>query len=338
MSKKSSPDLSLEFDDNALLAALFGAGNEHLTTLEQRLEVSINSRGNQVEISGKNAESAAQVLEGLYERLTKKMPVTADEVDAALRMVEHVPKNAAPKDNKANALDSLTNNDAAIRTKLKTITARSPNQAKYIQALKSASLVLGLGPAGTGKTFLAVAAGVQMMLEGKVERIVLSRPAVEAGERLGFLPGDLREKIDPYLRPLYDALYMTLPAETVVKKLANGEIEIAPLAFMRGRTLSNAYVILDEAQNTTPVQMKMFLTRLGEGSRMVLTGDLGQVDLPKGVRSGLRDASDVLEGVDGVHMITFNGQDVVRHPLVTRIINAYDKFEKTNRDRAPYES
>jgi phosphate starvation-inducible PhoH-like protein len=201
-------------------------------------------------------------------------------------------------------------------------------QAQYIKALRAHDLVFGLGPAGTGKTYLAVAMAVDMLMSGAVERIVLSRPAVEAGERLGFLPGDLREKVDPYLRPLYDALYDMLPGEQVVRRMESGEIEIAPLAFMRGRTLANAYVILDEAQNTTPVQMKMFLTRLGENARMAVTGDLSQVDLPRGTRSGLRDALDTVAGLEGIAMVEFTEADVVRHGLVARIVAAYDRRDK----------
>jgi len=211
-----------------------------------------------------------------------------------------------------------------IRTPKRRITLRSRNQARYLQMLEQSELVFALGPAGTGKTYLAVAAAVAMMETGKVDRIVLSRPAVEAGERLGFLPGDLREKVDPYLRPLYDALFDTMPGEKVTRRLANDDIEVAPLAFMRGRTLSNAFVILDEAQNTTPVQMKMFLTRLGENARMVVTGDLSQIDLPPGQTSGLADALDMLEGVEGISTIRFSDVDVVRHELVARIVRAYD--------------
>ena len=209
--------------------------------------------------------------------------------------------------------------------------ARSPGQAAYIKALRDHDLVFGIGPAGTGKTYLAVAMAVDLLMTGKVERIVLSRPAVEAGERLGFLPGDLKEKVDPYLRPLYDALHDMLPGDQVAKRIASGEIEIAPLAFMRGRTLANAFVILDEAQNTTPVQMKMFLTRLGENARMAVTGDLSQIDLPPGVASGLSDAIQTLDEVEGVAMVTFTAADVVRHPLVARIVKAYDARQQNQR-------
>jgi phosphate starvation-inducible PhoH-like protein len=213
----------------------------------------------------------------------------------------------------------------AIRTRKRHVMPRSPGQRAYFQALDRHELVFALGPAGTGKTYIAVAKAVALKLAGEVDRIVLSRPAVEAGERLGFLPGDMREKVDPYLRPLYDALFDMLPGDLVTRLLTSGEIEVAPLAFMRGRTLANAFIILDEAQNTTPVQMKMFLTRLGEHSRMVVTGDLSQIDLPRGTRSGLQDAIDILEGVNGVSRIAFGAEDVVRHDLVARIVAAYDK-------------
>jgi len=219
-----------------------------------------------------------------------------------------------------------------VETRRRLIAPRSPNQALYLKTIRERDVVFGEGPAGTGKTYLAVAAAVSMQTAGEVERIVLSRPAVEAGERLGFLPGDLREKVDPYLRPLYDALHDMVSGDRVMRQIGNGEIEIAPLAFMRGRTLARSFVILDEAQNTTPTQMKMFLTRLGEGSRMVVTGDMSQVDLPGGVRSGLAEALDVLAGVDGVGVVRFNSRDVVRHPVVTRIVDAYDAAARARRD------
>jgi phosphate starvation-inducible protein PhoH and related proteins len=215
----------------------------------------------------------------------------------------------------------------AIRTRRGAVAPRSPGQAVYMEALANHEMVFGVGPAGTGKTYLAVAQAVAMLQAGKVDRIVLSRPAVEAGERLGFLPGDMKEKIDPYLRPLYDALHDMMPADQVIRRMTNGEIEVAPLAFMRGRTLAHCYAILDEAQNTTPMQMKMFLTRMGEGTRMVITGDLSQVDLPNGVRSGLRDALDTVEGIQGIGVVRFEQRDVVRHPLVARIVGAYDQRE-----------
>jgi phosphate starvation-inducible PhoH-like protein len=261
---------------------------------------------------------ARTALEALYDQLKRGLEVDAAAVDAALRLAA---------DRAAQPGGTSWGEGNEIRTRKRRIAPRSANQASYINAMREHPLVFGLGPAGTGKTYLAVATAVDLMMSGGVERIILSRPAVEAGERLGFLPGDLREKVDPYLRPLYDALYDMLPGEQVMKRLSSGEIEIAPLAFMRGRTLANAFVILDEAQNTTPVQMKMFLTRLGENARMAVTGDLSQIDLPAGAHSGLRDAIDTLAGVEGVAMIEFTDADVVRHPLVTRIVRAYDRRE-----------
>ncbi len=249
--------------------------------------------------------------------VTQAVPSTRAAREAAERAAERAA---------ANTESRLP--EGAIRTKKRIILPRSPTQARYIAELLRHELVFGLGPAGTGKTYMAVAVAVQMLLDGRVDRIILSRPAVEAGERLGFLPGDMREKIDPYLRPLYDALYDMLPPDRVEKGLASGEIEVAPLAFMRGRTLANAYVILDEAQNTSPVQMKMLLTRLGENSRLAVTGDLSQVDLPLGVPSGLRDALDILEGIEGISFVRFSDQDVVRHPLVTKVVRAYAQREQ----------
>jgi phosphate starvation-inducible PhoH-like protein len=252
------------------------------------------------------------VLASLYERLRRGWPVEIADVDAAMRMC---------------GLGAETTGRAII-TRKRHIQARSPVQADYMAAMDRHELVFGLGPAGTGKTYLAVAKAVSMMIKGEVDRIILSRPAVEAGERLGFLPGDLREKVDPYLRPLYDALHDMLPGDQVSKKLVAGDIEVAPLAFMRGRTLANSFVILDEAQNTTAVQMKMFLTRLGEHSRMVVTGDLSQIDLPPGTKSGLKDALEVLSGVPDIGFVQFTDRDVVRHGLVTRIVRAYDAHDR----------
>jgi len=244
------------------------------------------------------------------------------EVDAAIRLAE------------ADADPRLPLSDLpAIRTRRGAVAARSAGQAAYMEALASQDLVFGVGPAGTGKTYLAVAQGVAMLQAGKVDRIVLSRPAVEAGERLGFLPGDMKEKVDPYLRPLYDALHDMMPSDQVIRRMNNGEIEVAPLAFMRGRTLAHCYAILDEAQNTSPVQMKMFLTRMGDGTRMVVTGDLSQVDLPSGVRSGLRDALDTLEGIQGIGVARFDRRDVVRHPLVGAIVDAYDQRAAAEGDK-----
>jgi phosphate starvation-inducible PhoH-like protein len=311
--------VQMQFDDNSLLAQLFGERDENLRRIERHLGVGVVSRGNRLAISGPSAriDVARAALTALYERLKRGLEVDAAAVDAALRLAQHNPGQR-----------EVWSEGDEIRTKKRRISARSPNQAAYIGAMREHELVFGLGPAGTGKTYLAVATAVDMMMSGAVERIILSRPAVEAGERLGFLPGDLREKVDPYLRPLYDALYDMLPGDQVMKRLASGQIEIAPLAFMRGRTLANAFVILDEAQNTTPVQMKMFLTRLGENARMAVTGDLSQIDLPQGAQCGLRDALDTLGGVGGIAVIEFDETDVVRHALVSRIVRAYDQRDR----------
>ncbi len=315
----------LQFDDNNLLPPLYGEHDQHLTRLEAQLGVRLAARGNRVSISGPaDAVHAAELaLTALYERLRKGLEVSDGEVDAAVRMVLQMPAGAGV------AVADIHAENLTIVTRKRRLSPRSPTQVAYVRALRSRELVFAIGPAGTGKTYLAVAMAVSLMMEGQVERIILSRPAVEAGEHLGFLPGDLREKVDPYLRPLYDALFDMLPAEQVTSRLSNGEIEVAPLAFMRGRTLRNAFVILDEAQNTTPVQMKMFLTRLGENSRMVVTGDPSQVDLPKGQPSGLRDAVELLSGMDPVALVRFTNTDVMRHSLVTRIVSAYEARDRT---------
>jgi phosphate starvation-inducible PhoH-like protein len=255
---------------------------------------------------------AQKALSSLYERLKRGLSIEAADVDAAVRFARSEADGAGE----------------GIRTRKRAVQARTPGQRGYLEALRERDMVFALGPAGSGKTYLAVAMGVSLLLAGKVERIVLSRPAVEAGERLGFLPGDMKEKIDPYLRPLYDALHDMLPPEHIANRMVSGEIEIAPLAFMRGRTLAHCFVILDEAQNTTPMQMRMFLTRLGEGSRMVITGDPSQTDLPGGQRSGLADAVETLKDVEGVRFVRLTSQDVVRHDLVTRIVEAYDRSDR----------
>jgi phosphate starvation-inducible PhoH-like protein len=316
--------LHLQFDDNRLLPLLFGQHDQNLARIEQELGVSLVSRGNQVAITGPAAavQTARQVLTGLYQRLKRGLDVDRGEVDAAMRLARQ-DDGLEPNLFGADAKDGT-----AIRTQRRHITPRSAMQARYMRMLHEKELVFGLGPAGTGKTYLAVAVAVAMLTRGSVDRIVLSRPAVEAGERLGFLPGDLREKVDPYLRPLYDALYDMMPAEQVMKRMSSGDIEIAPLAFMRGRTLAHSFVILDEAQNTTPMQMKMFLTRLGENSRMAVTGDLSQVDLPAGQKSGLRDALEAVEDVPGIGVTRFSEVDVVRHQLVAKIVAAYDARER----------
>ena len=325
---RQSAPLYMDFDDNSLLTALFGEHDRFIARIEQKLGVSMTARGNRLSIEGEawRQKATQAVLNELYDRLKKGLDVGLGEVDGAVRMAE-------ARVTEQNQPISIADGAAQIRTRRRVISPRSPTQATYVRALNSHELVFGLGPAGTGKTFIAVAVGVSMLLEGLVERIILSRPAVEAGEHLGYLPGDLREKIDPYLRPLYDALHHMLPADQVHRRLESGEIEVAPVAFMRGRTLTNAFVIVDEAQNTSPVQMKMLLTRLGENSRMVVTGDLSQIDLQRGEVSGLSDAVDMLRDVPEVEIVHFTHVDVVRHMLVTRIVQAYDDRDRSRRTK-----
>jgi phosphate starvation-inducible PhoH-like protein len=319
----------LTFDNNKLASALYGPFDENLARLEQKIGVDIRSRGNQVTIKGDAtaAEQARRALDYLYGILQKGANVAQSDVDGAIRMAV-----AADDQLTLPTLERKGKMAAAqIATRKRTIYARSLNQDAYMRALERAELVFGIGPAGTGKTYLAVAHAAMLLERGLVERIILSRPAVEAGERLGFLPGDMKEKVDPYLRPLYDALYDMMPADKVERALTAGVIEIAPLAFMRGRTLAHSAVILDEAQNTTPMQMKMFLTRLGENSRMIVTGDPTQIDLPPQAKSGLVEALRVLDGVPGMVIVRFNDGDVVRHPLVAEIVRAYDRDTKLSR-------
>lgn len=313
-------EVSFELFNNQLLKVVLGVNDENIRLVERMLDVEILSFGNQITIKGAQGDidNAKTAIDILYEKASKGHVVGEQEVKAAVRI----------SSGKGTAGEKQSLSEMVLKTKKRYIYPRSATQAAYITEMMKNELVFGLGPAGTGKTYLAVALAVSMMIEGTVDKIILSRPAVEAGENLGFLPGDLKEKVDPYLRPLYDALYEMLPAEQVDKKLALGEIEIAPLAFMRGRTLSNAFVILDEAQNTTPMQMKMFLTRLGENSRMVVNGDLSQVDLPRGSISGLRDALDTLKGIKNISSVTFSANDVVRHGLVAKIVRAYEEKSK----------
>lgn len=308
--------VTLQFGDNLLLPLLLGDHDRHLVRIEQAMGVRLSCRGNRVAITGDTArvDAAQGILQDLWRKLERGESVGRGEVESAIRMAE-------PETDPRLPLSDMP----AIRTRRGAVGPRSPGQVGYMEALTSSEMVFGVGPAGTGKTYLAVAQAVAMLQAGKVDRIVLSRPAVEAGERLGFLPGDLKEKVDPYLRPLYDALHDMMPADQVIRRMTNGEIEVAPLAFMRGRTLAHCFAILDEAQNTTAMQMKMFLTRMGEGTRMVITGDVTQVDLPSGVTSGLRDALDTVEGVQGIRVVRFDNRDVVRHPLVARIVDAYDQ-------------
>ena len=315
--------VTLQFSNNALLPMLLGDHDRHLVRIEQALGVRLSCRGNRVAIAGEpsRVEAAQTALQGLWRRLEKGEIIGRPEVEAAIKLSDVDNDPRLP-------LSDLP----AIRTRRGPVGPRSPGQAVYMEALAAHEMVFGVGPAGTGKTYLAVAQAVAMLQTGKVDRIVLSRPAVEAGERLGFLPGDLKDKVDPYLRPLYDALNDLLPAGQLDKRMTLGEIEVAPLAFMRGRTLAHCYAILDEAQNTTAVQMKMFLTRMGEGTRMVIAGDLSQIDLPAGTRSGLRDALDTLEGVPGIGVVRFGRRDVVRHPLVARIVEAYEQRAEAEGD------
>lgn len=313
----------LTFDNNGLASALYGQFDENLARIEQKLGLDIRSKGNQLSIRGEPgaAEQARRALDYLYGLLQKGHDVSPSEVDGAIRI-----SIAADDQLTLPTLERKGKMAAAqIATRKRTIYARSVNQDAYMRALERSELVFGIGPAGTGKTYLAVAHAAMLLERGAVERIILSRPAVEAGERLGFLPGDMKEKVDPYLRPLYDALYDMMPADKVERAIAAEVIEIAPLAFMRGRTLRNAAIILDEAQNTTPMQMKMFLTRLGEGGRMIVTGDPSQIDLPPNTKSGLVEALRVLTDVPGIVTVRFNDVDVVRHPLVAEIVRAYDR-------------
>jgi phosphate starvation-inducible PhoH-like protein len=312
--------LELDFDQPYLLGPLFGDYDRHLVMIEQRLGVNIAARGNRVMIDGDPdaAARARDVLLGLYNRLDQGQDVDAAAVESVIGMANQPSLDGIIAADVANAPKVM------IRTRKKTIVPRSAVQTAYMEALGRDDMIFALGPAGTGKTYLAVAQAVQMLISGQVDRLILSRPAVEAGERLGFLPGDMKEKVDPYLRPLYDALYDMLPTEQVERRIASGEIEIAPIAFMRGRTLSDAFIILDEAQNTTAPQMKMCLTRFGMRSRMVICGDPNQTDLPRGVESGLNDAVAKLEGIDKLSMIRFSAKDVVRHPLVGKIVEAYE--------------
>lgn len=322
MGKKKGLQRVKEYDDNQVLLIALGAHNDNLKRLEKKLGVEIKTRGNQITVQGEEqaVEHAFSAMDKIYAAAGKKGDIDNSDIDNALHVSEGRKMTSKEKQPLSDGEEDLT-----LKTRKRHIQPRSQTQAEYVRAMRDYEMVFGLGPAGTGKTFLAVAKAVALMIEGKIDKIILSRPAVEAGENLGFLPGDLKEKIDPYLRPLYDALYDMLPHDVVDKKLELGEIEVAPLAFMRGRTLTNAMVILDEAQNTTPMQMKMFLTRMGENSRMVINGDLSQTDLPRGVQSGLADALDVLRNVKDISVVTFTEKDVVRHGLVSAIVKAYDK-------------
>ena len=314
--------LELAFEDNRLAAQLYGDFDQNLALIEQRLKITATPRGNHLMLKGPASavDQSRRVLESLYAMLEEGKPLDIANVDTMIRMIE--------TEDSQLTLPTLEKKGkvrmAQIATRKATIVARTPAQDAYMRAMERSELVFGIGPAGTGKTYLAVAHAATLLERGDINRIILSRPAVEAGERLGFLPGDMKEKVDPYLRPLYDALYDMMRPEHVERCITSGVIEVAPLAFMRGRTLANAVVILDEAQNTTSMQMKMFLTRLGENSKMIVTGDPSQVDLPRGEKSGLIEAVSLLEGIEGVHISRFGDKDVVRHALVGRIVRAYD--------------
>ena len=319
-----SPETLIEFPDNRLLIDLCGEFDKNLAQIESTLGVQILRRGNQLAIMGEAEmrEKTSDVLQGLYTRLEAGRDLETGDIAAEIRMGDSE-KGTGARD--GDQLEMFQGGRVEIKTRKKTVEPRTEAQKAYVTRLFQNELAFGIGPAGTGKTYLAVAVGVSMFIEGHVDRIILSRPAVEAGERLGFLPGDMKDKVDPFMQPLYDALNDFLPGKQVAKLIEDKRIEIAPLAFMRGRTLSNAFVVLDEAQNATTMQMKMFLTRLGEGSRMVITGDRSQVDLPRGVTSGLHDAERLLKDIDSIAFNYFTAKDVVRHPLVARIIEAYDR-------------
>ena len=320
-----SAELLLEFPDNFLLIDLCGEYDRNLATIENALSVQILRRGNQLAILGEedSQATAARVLQAIYQRLEAGKTLENGDIDRELRMGPGT--DPAPIDDQKELFKGDPNaTRVEIKTRKKLIEPRTEAQKAYVRSLFENELAFGIGPAGTGKTYLAVAVGVNMFINGHVDRIILSRPAVEAGEKLGYLPGDMKDKVDPYMQPLYDALNDFLPGKQAAKLIEEKRIEIAPLAFMRGRTLSNAFVVLDEAQNATTMQMKMFLTRLGEGSRMVITGDRTQIDLPRGVNSGLWDAERLLKNIPKISFNYFTSKDVVRHPLVAAIIEAYE--------------
>ena len=330
-SQASQHQLTLEPDDNRRLASLCGQLDQHLRQIEQRLGIRIHNRGNQFSLHGDTAQTqfAKQLLINLYAETANGNLITPAEVHLALHHVSTEQPNVELLDgiNEVNDSDNLSE-ITLIRTKKCTVKPRGKHQQLYVRAIQLTDINFGIGPAGTGKTYLAVACAVESLLKDEVERILLVRPAVEAGEKLGFLPGDLAQKVDPYLRPLYDALYEMLGFDTVGKMIERNVIEVAPLAYMRGRTLNNSFIILDESQNTTREQMKMFLTRIGFGSTAVITGDPSQIDLPRGQNSGLNHAIEVLDGVKGISFTHFTSKDVVRHPLVQRVVEAYEIAEK----------
>ena len=343
-SPQAAHRITLEPDDTRRLATLCGQLNEHLRQIERRLQIEIRNRGNQFSLLGdpSTTRRAGQLLQSLYKETVNGSELTPDEIHLALQHSQQttntynssssrgdtMPDPLSETSDSENNIEQLT----LIRTKKCTVKPRGQHQQDYVRAIQSNDINFGVGPAGTGKTYLAVACAVESLLKDEVERILLVRPAVEAGEKLGFLPGDLAQKVDPYLRPLYDALYEMLGFETVGKLIERNVIEVAPLAYMRGRTLNNSFIILDESQNTTREQMKMFLTRIGFGSTAVVTGDPSQIDLPRGQASGLKHVVEVLKHVNGINFTHFNAKDVVRHPLVQRIVEAYDEAETPDRE------
>lgn len=328
-SKATNPETLLNFSDNRHLIDLCGALDRNLSHIETALSVQLVRRGNEIVVmGGEDAQNeAAVILKSLYQRVEQGKPVEPADIDAAIRFGG---KQQEESRQSIGQIEMFKGGHLEIRTRKKTVEPRTVTQKSYVEDLFGKELVFGLGPAGTGKTYLAVAAASSMFINGLVDKIILARPAVEAGERLGFLPGDMKEKVDPYMLPLYDALNDFFPTKQVEKLIEDRRIEIAPLAFMRGRTLSNAYVVLDEAQNATTMQMKMFLTRMGDGSRMAITGDMSQIDLPRNVPSGLVEAERILRDVKEIGFTYFKTEDVVRHPMVAKIITAYDKYAKTN--------
>lgn len=328
-SSKINPETLLNFPDNRHLIDLCGEFDRNLTQIEAALSVQIIRRGNEIAVMGEKVaqEKAETILKSLYQRAEQGKPIEPADIDASIRFGGKMKEEVRSS---VGQMEMFKGGILEIRTRKKTVEPRTLTQKRYVEDLFAKELVFGLGPAGTGKTYLAVAAAVSMFINGLVDKIILARPAVEAGERLGFLPGDMKEKVDPYMQPLYDALNDFFPSKQVEKLIEDKRIEIAPLAFMRGRTLSNAFVVLDEAQNATTMQMKMFLTRMGEGSRMAITGDTSQIDLPRGVKSGLVEAEAVLRDVKGIGFTYFKTEDVVRHHMVAKVITAYDKYSKTD--------
>ena len=325
------PQSLVEFPDNRLLIDLCGEFDRNLADIEQKMAVQIIRRGNELVVFGEEEarENALSVLRGLYQRLEGGRSVDPGDVDREIRMSDGLAAGIEAKE--LPQMELFTGAKLEIKTRKKPVEPRTAAQKAYVESLMKNELAFGIGPAGTGKTYLAVAVAVTKFISGEVDRIVLSRPAVEAGEKLGYLPGDMKDKVDPYMQPLYDALNDFLPGKQLAKLIEEKRIEIAPLAFMRGRTLSNAFVVLDEAQNATSMQMKMFLTRLGQGSRMVSTGDRTQIDLPRGVSSGLWDAERLLKHIPKISFSYFTSKDVVRHPLVAAIIEAYEAEDEQKR-------